>query len=131
MRAAVRYFSRSGHTEALARAIAEGSGVEAVSVDKPEAVLEEQTDVLFIGGALYAYGLDRHMKDYLAAFPTGQARKAVLFSTSLLSRHALDILRQCLAEKGIPAELETFYVRGKPSAEDLQKASEFGKRFAE
>ncbi|MCD8115848.1 MAG: hypothetical protein LUE21_01830 [Oscillospiraceae bacterium] len=130
MKAAVRYYSRSGNTAALARAIAEGAGVEAVSVDQPAAALEEKADVLFIGGALYAYGLDKRLKEYLASLPAGQAQRAVLFSTALLSRHALDILRQKLTEKGIPVEEETLYVRGKPSEADLKKAADFGKRFA-
>ena len=65
MKAAVRYYSRSGNTKAAAEAIAEAAGVPAVSVDAPNAALNEPVDVLFIGGALYAYGLDGHLKAYL------------------------------------------------------------------
>ena len=65
MKAAVRYYSRSGNTRVLAEAIAKGAGTEAVSVDKAEAVLNEEVDVLFLGGALYAYGLHGNLKKYL------------------------------------------------------------------
>ena len=58
MRAAVRYYSRSGNTKAVAEAIAEAAGVSAISVDASDAAITEPVDVLFIGGALYAYGLD-------------------------------------------------------------------------
>lgn len=58
MNAAVRYYSRSGNTKAVAEAIAKGAGVQAVSVDAADAKITEPVDVLFIGGALYAYGLD-------------------------------------------------------------------------
>ena len=61
---AVRYFSRTGNTKAVAEAIAKEAGVSAVSVDSPDAAIKQPIDVLFIGGALYAYGIDNHLKDY-------------------------------------------------------------------
>ncbi|MBQ8943584.1 MAG: flavodoxin family protein, partial [Clostridia bacterium] len=49
----VRYFSKGGKTEKIAKAIARGAGVEALSVtEEPE--LKENTDLLFLGGAPYA-----------------------------------------------------------------------------
>ena len=50
MSTAVRYYSRSGNTKLVAEAIAKALGVSAVSVDRPEAALNEKADVLFIGG---------------------------------------------------------------------------------
>lgn len=38
MKAAVRYYSRSGNTKALADAIAAAAGAEAISVDRPLAI---------------------------------------------------------------------------------------------
>ncbi len=63
MNIAVRYYSRSGNTKLLAEAIAKGVGVEAISVDAANSKIEKEVDVLFIGGALYAYGLDKHLKE--------------------------------------------------------------------
>ena len=37
MKTAVRYYSRSGNTKAVAEAIAEAAGVKAVPVDSPDA----------------------------------------------------------------------------------------------
>lgn len=48
MNVAVRYYSRSGNTKALADAMARAAGVPAISVDAPEAKLDEPVDVLFI-----------------------------------------------------------------------------------
>ena len=62
MKAAVRFYSRSGNTKLVADAIAGALGISAVSVDAPEAELKEKADVLFVGGALYAYGLDKYLK---------------------------------------------------------------------
>lgn len=53
MKKAVRYYSRLGSTKTIAEAIAQGAGVQAVSItEEPE--LTEPVDVLFLGGAPYA-----------------------------------------------------------------------------
>lgn len=128
MKAAVRYYSRSGNTKALAEAIAKGAGVTALSVDKNEARLSEQAEVLFIGGALYAYGIDRHLRDYLAALAPETVGKAVLFSTSRISRHALELMKKALESKGIAVADEVCYCKGHPDARQLQEAEAFARR---
>ena len=129
MNAAVRYYSRSGNTKAVAEAIAKAAGVSAVSVDKAEAAIAEPVDVLFIGGALYAYGIDSHLKEYLRTLKAGDAKKAVVFSTSWVSKHAVDLVKKGLKEAGIPVEEEFFYVKSKPSEAQLQQAEAFAKKF--
>ena len=129
MNIAVRYFSRTGNTKAVAEAIAKEAGVSAVSVDSPDAAIKQPIDVLFIGGALYAYGIDNHLKDYLNTLTKTDVKKAVVFSTSWISRHALDLIKKELAEKGIPAEEETFHVKGKPDEAQLREAAAFTKKF--
>ena len=129
MNIAVRYYSRSGNTKAIAEAIAQAAGVNAVSVDKAGAKIEEPADVLFIGGALYAYGLDSRLKAYLKTLKQGDAKKAVVFSTTWISKHSIDLIKDGLKEAGIPVEEEFFYVKGKPSEAELKDAAEFAKKF--
>ncbi len=129
MNIAVRYYSRSGNTKAVADAIAKGAGVQAVSVDQNGAAITEPVDVLFVGGALYAYGLDRHLKEFLKTLKKTDAKKAVVFSTSWLSKHSVDLIKNGLAEAGIPVEEEYFYVKNKPSSEQVREAEEFAKKF--
>ena len=129
MNIAVRYYSRSGNTKAVAEAMAKAAGVSAVSVDLAEAKIAEPVDVLFIGGALYAYGIDSHLKEYLKTLRAGDAKKAVVFSTSWVSKHAIDLVKKGLLEAGIPVEEEFFYVKGKPSEAELKDAAEFAKKF--
>ena len=129
MNAAVRYYSRSGNTKAIAEAIAKGAGVDAVSVDSADAAIKEPVDVLFIGGALYAYGIDKHLSEYLSTLKFEDAKKAVVFSTTWLSKHSVELIKKGLKEKGIPVEEEFFYVKGKPSASQLKEAEEFARRF--
>lgn len=129
MKAAVRFYSRAGNTMGIAQALADGAGVEAVSVDQPEAVLTEKVDVLFIGGALYAYGLDKHLKAYLDSLSAEQVGKAVVFSTSWVSKHALDLIRKSLEEKQIEVDKRTFYCKSKEVNAQKESAWVFAKSF--
>lgn len=129
MQAAVRYYSRSGNTKLVAEAIAKALKVSAVSVDSPEAALTERADVLFVGGALYAYGLDQHLREYLSALDREKVGKAVIFSTSWISRHSIDLIRKALEEKGVPVAEETFYVKNRPNTEQLQEAADFARKM--
>ena len=122
---AVRYYSRTGNTKALAEAMAKAIDVEAVSVDEPDAELKEYVDVLFIGGALYKYGLDENLTEYLKGIDPDKVGKAVLFSTTWFSKHSLELMIKELTAKGIELDNGAFYVRGKPSKTQLRAAKEF------
>ena len=125
MSTAVRYYSRSGNTKIVAEAIADALQVKAVSVDSSDAQLKDKTDVLFIGGALYAYGLDKHFKTIIRNLNPAKVGKAVIFSTSWISRHSIDLIRRELQKKGIPAEQGTFYVKNKANDAQLKEAADF------
>lgn len=129
MKYEVRYYSRSGNVKAIAEAIAQELEVEAVSVDQQKALISETADVLFIGGALYAYGLDEHLKTYLNALDGSLIHKAVIFSSTWISRHSIELIRKALMDKGIETIEEAFYVRGKPSSEQLKQAKEFARKY--
>lgn len=124
---AVRYYSRSGNTKAVAEAIAAEAGVKAVSVDAEEAPVQEETGLLFLGGALYAYGLDRHLRHYIRELDASHIKKAVLFSTASLSRHALDLMRKYLEEQGIAVDPHTYYVKGRKAAASADEAKAFAR----
>lgn len=130
MKCAVRYYSRSGNTRLLAEAIADELGVPSVSVDAPEAKLSGHTDVLFIGGALYAYGLDKKLVSYIRTLDSDMVGRAILFSTTWLSKHSFDLMRKELEARGIAVAERTFYAKSKPSAECLKEAKAFADDMA-
>ncbi len=131
MAVAVRYCSRSGNTQKVAEYFGEALGVKALSVDAQGAAIDEKVDTLFIGGALYAYGIDDKLKKYLATLSSDKVGKAVVFSTSWLSKHALDLIKKGLEEKGIKVESETYYVKSKSVEADQDAARAFAKRMAQ
>ena len=129
MNIAVRYYSRSGNTKAVAEAIAKAADVEAVSVDQNNAAISAPADVLFIGGALYAYGIDSKLKEYLQTLKKEDVKKAAVFSTSWFSRHAIDLIKKELAEAGIPVAEDYYYVKGKPGEQQIAEAAAFARKF--
>ncbi len=129
MSKAVRYYSRSGNTKALAAAIANGANVTAVSVDEYGAEINEPVDTLFIGGGLYAYGIDKKLKAFISTLDGNKVKKAAVFSTSWLSRHALDLITKELQARGIEVVEESCYAKNMPGVNELIAAEEFGKRY--
>lgn len=124
----VRYYSRGGNTKKLAEAIAEATGVEAKTIDEP---INEVTDTLFIGGALYAYGLDKKLNAYLDTLEKEKVKKAVVFSTSWISKHAMSLIERKLKDKGIEVCEDRIYARGNPSEKAIAAAKEISSKYKE
>lgn len=129
MNIAVRYYSRSGNTKLLAETIANEAHVKAISVDSIDAEIKEPVDLLFIGGALYAYGLDKHLKEYLKTLKKENIKKAIVFSTSWLSKHSIDLIKKALKENDIEVYDEFIYAKNKPSLKKLEEAKNIVKKL--
>lgn len=133
MNIAIRYYSRGGNTEKVAKAIGEAIGVPALTMDCP---LTEDVDVLFLGSAVYAYGVDDAVKDFISGIDV-KVGKVVNFSTAALIRSTYKQVGKLLAAKNIPLAKEEFYCRGafgpmhkgKPDGEDLLKAADFAREI--
>ena len=97
MRIAVRYYSRGGATEKVAKAIAREAGERALTTDKP---LEKKADLLFIGSGVYKGHIDGHVKAFIEGLTPDKVGKAVFFSTAMLGGgHSDEEVRKLLAEK--------------------------------
>ena len=78
-RIAVRYQSRGGNTKAVAEAIAKAVGVEAEPIDVP---IAEPVDLLFVGGGVYAWDIDKSLKAYLQNCNPETIKSVAAFSTA-------------------------------------------------
>ena len=133
MKVAVRYYTRSGNTEKLAKAIADAVGVQALTTDEK---LTEDVDILFLGSSVYAYGVDDEVEKFVAGIDVNVG-KVVNFSTAALVKSTYKQVGKLLKEKGIPQAAEEFYCRGsfgpmhkgKPDAGDLKAAADFAKKI--
>ena len=127
MKVKVRYYSRSGNTRTLAEAIAKGVNAKALSIEEKDALVNEKTDVLFIGGALYAYGLDSKLKKYISNLDASKIDRAIVFSTSWISKHSIDLIKKALINKGINVVEEYIYYKNKPNDDELNEAEKKAK----
>lgn len=129
----VRYYTRSGNTEKLAKAIAEAVGCSGESIDRP---LDEKADILFLGCSYYAFDMDESVKSFIAE-NKDKIGKIVCFGTSAMMKSMKKPMRKVAEEYGVVLSEEEFHCRGKfgpmhkshPNEEDLKKAAEFAKRL--
>ena len=132
MKIAVRYYTRSGNTETLARAIEDAVGVLAERVAVP---LEEKADILFLGCSYYAFDVDEAVKNFIAQ-NKDKIGKIVCFGTSAVMKSTHKPMKKVCDEAGVTLSEEEFHCRGSfgpmhkghPDGEDLKKAAEFAKR---
>lgn len=133
MNIAVRYYTRSGNTEKLAKSIAEVVGVQAESV---AVSLSEKTDILFLGCSYYAFDVDDAVKGFIFD-NKDNIGKIVCFGTSAMMKSTQKPMKKVADEAGVPLAAEEFHCRGsfgpmhkgRPDADDLKKAAEFAKRI--
>lgn len=133
MKVAIRYFSRGGNTKKLAEAIAKAVGVEALTTDTP---LKEDTDILFLGSAVYAYGVDKEIKKFISGIDV-KVGKVVNFSTAAIINSTYKQVSKLLEEKNIPMAKEEFYCRGsfgpmhkgRPNDADCKAAAAFANQI--
>ena len=127
MTKAVRYFSKLGNTKTIAEAIAEGAGVEAISItDEPE--LKAPVDILYLGGAPYANIMAPELRKYAEGLDKERVGKVILFTTSNWSRRTVLALRKLLKAKGIPVDNDYFYAHMLHIKGRINAAYEFGKK---
>lgn len=133
MKIAIRFYSRSGNTEKIAKAISEALGVEALPVSEQ---LTEDVDVLFLGSAVYAYGIDEKIKEFILGIDV-KVGKVVNFSTAAVIKSSYKQVAKLLKAKNIPLSDEQFYCRGafsflhkdRPNENDCKAAAEFAKKI--
>ncbi|HAQ63451.1 MAG TPA: flavodoxin [Ruminococcaceae bacterium] len=133
MKAAVRYFTKTGHTKLLADAIAEAAGVTAETIDKP---LEEDVDILFLGSAVYATKLDDEVKNFIDGISVNVGKVVPFSSAAILSGTYKQVKAECEA-KGLKVSDEEFFckgafgiiAKGRPNSKDAENAAAFAKKF--
>lgn len=131
MNIAVRYYTRSGNTEKLAKVIAEAVGVQAESVTAP---LAEKTDILFLGCSYYAFDVDDAVKNFITQ-NKDNIGKIVCFGTSAMMKSTHKPMKKVCDAADVLLSDEEFHCRGSfgpmhkghPDKNDLTKAAAFAK----
>lgn len=132
MSIAIRYFSRTGHMKQMAEAAASVLGLEAQTIEQP---LDAPVDVLLLGTAVYAAGVDGKVKDFIAQLDPAKVGKVICFSSSAILESSYAQVKKLLEERGIAADSREFHCRGQltllhrghPDSADIENLKTFVK----
>lgn len=98
MKIEVRYQTITGNTEIVAKTI--GSAIDA-PVKSVEYPLEGDIDLMFLGGGIYASGLNGRLKHFIQGIPMGRVCTIALYSTSMNLGTIYERVRNLLQGKNI------------------------------
>ena len=134
MKIAIRYYTKTGNTKKLAEALSEAVGVEALTVDTP---LTEDIDILFLGSAVYAAGVDSKIKEFIESINNVNVGKIVNFSSAALIESTYKQVKKIAEDNGLTMAEEEFHCRGAfkfvhrghPNDEDVNNLVEFAKKI--
>jgi flavodoxin len=132
MKVAIRYYSKSGNTKKIACSIAQALGTTAETIDVP---VLEPVDVLFLGGALYAGGIDARLQDYIRKLTPALVKSVAVFGTSAGGKPIQPLVEGLLRGTGISISGDGFSCKGKflfvnigrPNEEDCRNAAAYAK----
>lgn len=135
MKIAIRYYTRSGNTERLAKAISSELLVEAKTVEEN---LEEKVDILFLGCSYYAFDVDESVKKFVEE-NREKIGKIVCFGTSAMMRSMQKPMKKVARANSVELAEKDFHCRGEfgpffkgqPNADDIAAAINFVKKIVE
>jgi flavodoxin len=130
----IRYFSRSGNTEKLAREIGKELRVEAKTIDQS---VPSGTKLLFLGASVYWGGVDNSIKKFIKT-ARGNVSKIAVFGTAAVAKSPYKELKSLLEQSGFEVEEREFHCRGafgpihkgRPNADDLKAIRVFAREVA-
>lgn len=138
MKIRVMYFSLTGNTKKLAKAIAAALNVEAEPITKKQAPLSEPVDLLFIGGAINCGRPNKRVADFIARLNPDMVKNTAVFATfGGMSKIGAD-LQKLLQDRGLKTAGEPFITKGqswlvfnrhRPNETDLSKAAKFAQKI--
>ena len=133
MKIAIRYYTKTGNTKKMAEALSETVGVEALTVDNP---LTEDVDILFLGSAVYAAGVDAKVKEFIENIDVNVG-EIVNFSSAALIESTYKQVKKIAENNNLTMAEEEFHCRGafklvhrgRPNDNDLRNLQEFAKNI--
>ncbi|MBQ9745311.1 MAG: flavodoxin [Clostridia bacterium] len=135
MKTSVRYYTRSGNTKKLAKAIGNAINTEVKTVSEP---LDDKVDVLFLGCSYYAFDVDEAVKRFLIN-NKDFIGKVVCFGTSAMMKSMKKPIKKAAKNLEIEIAEQEFHCRGqfgyihkgRPNEQDLINVANFAKGVIE
>ena len=136
MKAAVRYYTKTGNTKKLAEAVAEAVGTEALPISVP---VEEPVDVLFLGNSYYAFNIDPEVRGFVSSLDKNKVGRIVNFGSAAILNSTYKKVKAEADKAGIPMDPREFHCKGefkgihkgKPDEKDEKAAAAFARKIME
>ena len=136
MKAAVRYYTKTGNTKRLAEAVAEAVGEEALPISTP---VDEPVDVLFLGNSYYAFTIDPEVRNFVRSLNPKLVGRIVNFGSAAMMNSTWKKVKAEADKAGIQMDKREFHCKGefkgihkgKPDGDDLKAAALFAKSIME
>ena len=134
MKAAVRYYTKTGNTKKLAEAVAEAAGVEALPISTP---VEDHVDILFLGNSYYAFSIDPEVRDFIRSLDSSKVGAIVNFGSAAMLNSTWKKVKAEADKAGIKMDEREFHCKGefkgfhkgRPNEEDLKAAADFTRKI--
>ena len=132
MKAAVRYYTKTGNTKRLAEAMADALGVQALPISEP---VTEKVDVLLLGNSYYAFTIDPEVRAFVRSLDKNKIGRIVNFGSAALLNSTYKKVKAEADKMGIPMDEREFHCKGefkgmhkgRPNDEDVAAAAAFAK----
>ncbi len=136
MKAAVRYYTKTGNTKRLAEAVAGAVNAEALPISVP---VDEPVDILFLGNSYYAFTIDPEVRSFVRGLDKSKVGRIVNFGSAAMLNSTYKKVKAEAEKAGIPMDEREFHCKGefkgihkgRPNEEDLKAAAEFAKKIME
>jgi len=136
MKAAVRYYTKTGNTKRLAEAVAGAVGAEALPISVP---VTEPVDVLFLGNSYYAFSIAPEVREFVRGLDKEKVGRIVNFGSAAMLNSTWKKVKAEADKAGIPMDEREFHCKGefkgvhkgRPNEEDTRAAAEFAKKIME
>ena len=136
MKAAVRYYTKTGNTKRLAEAVAKAVGVQALPISTP---VEDAVDILFLGNSYYAFSIDPEVRRFIKGLDKNKVGRIVNFGSAAMLNSTYKKVKAEADKVGVPMDEREFHCKGefkglhkgKPDEADLKAAAEFAGKIIE
>ena len=134
MKVAVRYYTKTGNTEKLAKAVADAVGVKALPISE---TIDEPVDILFLGNSYYAFSIDPEVRDYIRKLDSTKVKRIVNFGSAAMLNSTWKKVKAEADKVGVKMDDREFHCKGefkglhkgRPNEQDLTKAAAFAKKI--
>lgn len=132
MKIAVRYYTKTGNTKRLAKAVGEAVGAEAMPISEP---VNDYVDILFLGNSYYAFSIDPEVRSFIRSLDSSKVGRIVNFGSAAMLNSTYKKVKAEAEKSGIAMDKREFHCKGefkgihkgRPDDDDLKAAADFAK----